>query len=76
MSPGMSIIWTLRQRVRRRRKAQALPEIDDPNDLPDSQDQLDYVSVLTEKEQEQLRYQQEAFAHSQVSFVPWNVLLS
>lgn len=41
----MSVIWTLKSRLARRRKQQGLPPIEDPNDIPDPKDQADYVSV-------------------------------
>lgn len=79
----MSVIWTLKKRTERLRKKRGLPPIEDPNDIPDPQEAKDYVSVgfshlartkgtltdqvLTEKDQERLRYQQEMFSKSQVS---------
>ena len=62
----MSIIWTLRQRTHRLRKKAGLPPIADPNDLEDPKDQEDYLSVLSEKDKAQLKYQQEMFSKSQV----------
>lgn len=64
---GISVIWTLRERVRRRRKQQGLPPVADLNDLEDPRDQEDYVSVLSDKERANLVHQQEMFAKSQVS---------
>jgi len=52
------------------RNERGLPPIADPNDLPDPKDQADYISVLTEKQQEQLRYQQEKFGNSQTWYRP------
>ena len=66
-APGMSVIWTLRERVHRLRKKQGLPPVPDPNDLEDPDEQEDYVSVLSEKDRARLKYQQETFAKSQVS---------
>lgn len=63
----MVIISKLKRRTHLKRKKLGLPPIEDPNDIPDPRDQEDYVSVLTEKEQAQLLYQQEKFAQSQVS---------
>ncbi|ORY34992.1 hypothetical protein BCR39DRAFT_515962 [Naematelia encephala] len=66
----MVIIWRLQRRTVTLRKAQGLPPIEDPNDLPDPKDAADYVSVLSDKQQEQLRHQQEAFAKSQTWYKP------
>ncbi|KAL7421280.1 hypothetical protein Q5752_004165 [Cryptotrichosporon argae] len=66
----MSIIHTLKMKTIRLRKQRGLPPIDDPNDLPDPILLADYVSVLSEKEQETLRYQQEKFAKSQTWYRP------
>jgi hypothetical protein len=78
----MVIIWKLQRLTKKMRDERGLPPIADMNDLPDPQDQADYVSVsgqsdvkcklikhqvLTDKQQEQLRHQQEHFAKSQVS---------
>ncbi|RXK38019.1 hypothetical protein M231_04688 [Tremella mesenterica] len=66
----MVIIWRLKRLTTKLRKERGLPPIDDPNDLPDPIDVQDYVSVLTEKQQEQLRHQQEKFAASQTWYRP------
>ena len=63
----MIIISSLKRRTHIKRRKAGLPPIDDPNDIPDPKEQEDYVSVLTEKEQARLTYQQEKFAQSQVS---------
>lgn len=65
----MSIIWTLRQRLHRLRKKQGLPPVADLNDIEDPKEQDDYVSVLSDKERASLKYQQEMFAKSQVSWL-------
>ncbi|WRT69393.1 uncharacterized protein IL334_006377 [Kwoniella shivajii] len=61
----MSVIWTLKIRDKNLRKKQGLPPIEDSNDLPDPELIKDYVFVLSEKDQKNLRYQQEKFAISQ-----------
>ncbi|KAK8849411.1 hypothetical protein IAR55_004743 [Kwoniella newhampshirensis] len=66
----MSVIWTLKSRSARRRKQRGLPPIEDENDLPDPALIKDYVHVLTDEEQERLRYQQEKFAQSQTWYRP------
>ena len=38
-------IWRLKRKVTTRRKAQGLKPIEDPNDIPDPNEQADYVSV-------------------------------
>jgi hypothetical protein len=63
----MSIIWTLRKRLQRKRRKAGLPPLEDPNDIEDPKEQDEYESVLSEKERGQLKYQQEMFAKSQVS---------
>lgn len=63
----MVIIAKLKRKTRRLRQQRGLPPIEDENDLPDPRDQADYVAVLSDEEQNQLRYQQERFAQSQVS---------
>jgi len=42
---GMIVIWSLKSELVRRRKAQGLKPIEDPNDIPDPNEQADYVSV-------------------------------
>nr|XP_018260564.1 uncharacterized protein I303_07489 [Kwoniella dejecticola CBS 10117]OBR82722.1 hypothetical protein I303_07489 [Kwoniella dejecticola CBS 10117] len=86
----MSVIWTLKNRDSRLRKKQGLPPIEDENDLPDPDLIKDYVFVLSEKDQKNLRYQQEKFATSQtwyrahanathrafpMKFALWNTIL-
>ncbi|WVW86585.1 hypothetical protein I302_108635 [Kwoniella bestiolae CBS 10118] len=86
----MSVIWTLKNRDSRLRKKQGLPPIEDENDLPDPELIKDYVFVLSEKDQKNLRYQQEKFAVSQtwyrahatathkafpMKFALWNTIL-
>ena len=77
------MIWTLKRRTERLRDKQGLPPIEDPNDIPDPAEAKDYVSVsyctilkaqadiqvLTERDQERLRVQQEKFAASQVGLI-------
>ena len=67
---GMFIIWKLQRLTKKLRAERGLPPIDDPNDIPDPSDAQDYVSVLSEKQQAQLRHQQEQFAKSQTWYRP------
>jgi hypothetical protein len=63
-------IWRLKRLTIKRRAKQGLPPIEDPNDLPDPRQQEEYVSVLNEKEQQQLDTHQQAFAKSQTWYKP------
>ncbi|WWC93115.1 uncharacterized protein L201_008082 [Kwoniella dendrophila CBS 6074] len=86
----MSVIWTLKNRDQRLRKKMGLPKIEDENDLPDPELIKDYCFVLSEKDQKNLRYQQDKFAISQtwyrahatathkafpMKFALWNTIL-
>ena len=78
----MWVIWRLKRATTVRRRKQGLPPIPDPNDIPDPQEQTDYISVrfalfpfmspadvgqvLSDEEQHRLIDQQEKFAKSQV----------
>ena len=42
---GAAKIWHLRVETHKRRQAQGLPPIQDPNDLPDPKEAKDYISV-------------------------------
>lgn len=66
----MSIIHTLKMRIRRRRKQRGLPPIEDEDDMPDPRLVPGYERVLTDKEEKQLQYQQEKFAQSQTWYRP------
>lgn len=66
----MSIIHTLKMKDRRLRKKAGLPPIDDPDDLPDPRTIPGFQQVLSEKDQDQLRYQQDKFAKSQTWYRP------
>jgi hypothetical protein len=74
----MIIISSLKRRTHIKRRRAGLAPIEDPNDIPDPKEQEDYVSVLTEKEQARLTYQQEKFAQSQVglpiSYITWRTV--
>lgn len=82
----MVVISRMKRKIVTRRKAQGLPPIEDPNDIPDPREHAEYVSVglsrfvkirakskvLTADEQRQLLLHQEKFAESQVCvFVPF-----
>ena len=67
LTTGMYIIWKLRRRIVKQRAEQGFDPVEDPNDIPDPKDVAEYVSVLNEKEQQQLIHQQAKFAVSQVS---------
>jgi hypothetical protein len=62
----MGVIWTMRMRIKRRRAAQGLPPAKDADDLP-SQEQDE---LLSEKECEKLKHEQEKFAESQTWYRP------
>ncbi|KAK6909033.1 hypothetical protein I203_103043 [Kwoniella mangroviensis CBS 8507] len=66
----MSVIWTLKNRDSRLRKKRGLAPIEDENDLPDPELIKDFVFVLSEKDQNNLKYQQEKFAISQTWYRP------
>lgn len=66
----MSVIWTLRKRFERRCKAQGLPPIEDPDDMPDPSTIPGYENVLTEAEHNKLVDQQTKFAKSQTWYRP------
>lgn len=57
-------------KTRRLRKKQGLPPIEDEDDLPDPLTIPGYKPVLSEKDQNQLRYQQEKFSQSQTWYRP------
>ena len=53
---GIYKIWRYKRITRKRRLRQGLPKLLDSDDLPDPQYDPNYVHVLTDKEQETLRY--------------------
>lgn len=65
----MITIWRLKRLSRRLREKRGLPPIskEDEDDQLDPENDPNFVPVLSEKQQAQLRYQQEKFKASQVS---------
>lgn len=61
----MSIIYTLKQKIRRRRKELGLPPPKNPDDLVEQYESDD--DLLSEEDALKLQYQQERFGKSQVS---------
>jgi len=60
----MSVIWTIRMRMVRRRAARGLPPAKDNDDLPAQLD--DHPELLSPAEADKLKHQQDKFAESQV----------
>jgi len=63
-------IWRYKRRIAHRRRKAGLPELYDPDDLPDPVYDANYVHVLTEEEQMDLHYQQHKFMESQTWYRP------
>ncbi|KAI0719613.1 golgi-body localization protein domain-containing protein [Cerioporus squamosus] len=63
-------IWHYKRKIAKLRQKVGLPELYDPDDLPDPVYDPNYVQVLTEKEQIDLHYQQHQFAKSQTWYRP------
>ncbi|KAI0723244.1 hypothetical protein C8Q76DRAFT_722203 [Earliella scabrosa] len=63
-------IWRYKRKIARLRKKAGLPELYDPDDLPDPVYDPNYVQVLTDKEQIDLHYQQHQFMSSQTWYRP------
>ncbi|CAL1700809.1 unnamed protein product [Somion occarium] len=63
-------IWHYKRKTRKLRKEAGLPELYDPDDLPDPVYDENYVHVLTDEEQADLHYQQHKFAQSQTWYRP------
>ncbi|KAI0081717.1 hypothetical protein K474DRAFT_1703572 [Panus rudis PR-1116 ss-1] len=63
-------IWYYKRRITKLRRMANLPELYDPDDLPDPAYDVNYVHVLTQKEQDELHYQQHKFAQSQTWYRP------
>ncbi|CAE6347069.1 unnamed protein product [Rhizoctonia solani] len=63
-------IWHYRQVTRRLRRNAKLPALIDGNDLPDPVYNPNYVHVLSDKQQEDLHYQQQKFMASQTWYRP------
>lgn len=53
-------IWRYKWKTEKLRRAAGLPELYDPNDLPDPKYDANYVPVLTEEEQIDLHYREPA----------------
>ncbi|EGO02180.1 hypothetical protein SERLA73DRAFT_86408 [Serpula lacrymans var. lacrymans S7.3] len=63
-------IWNYKRKTRILREKAGLPQLYDPDDLPDPIYDPNYVHVLTEKQQQDLHYQQERFRESQTWYRP------
>ncbi|TFY59690.1 hypothetical protein EVJ58_g5638 [Rhodofomes roseus] len=63
-------IWWYKRKTEKLRCAAGLPELYDPNDLPDPHYDANFVPVLTEEEQVDLHYQQHKFMLSQTWYRP------
>ncbi|KAI0750742.1 golgi-body localization protein domain-containing protein [Daedaleopsis nitida] len=63
-------IWRYKRKIAELRAKAGLPELYDPDDLPDPVYDPNYVQVLTEKEQIDLHYQQHQFMKSQTWYRP------
>ena len=53
---GIYWIWHYKRKIRTLRKKAGLPELYDPDDLPDPIYDENYVHVLTDEEQSDLHY--------------------
>ncbi|OCH92936.1 hypothetical protein OBBRIDRAFT_802282 [Obba rivulosa] len=67
---GIVKIWRYKRRIAKLRRKAGLPELYDPDDLPDPVYDENYVHVLTEEEQMDLHYQQHKFMESQTWYRP------
>ncbi|KAI9001071.1 hypothetical protein BD414DRAFT_574554 [Trametes punicea] len=63
-------IWHYKRKIARLRKKAGLPELYDPDDLPDPVYDPNYIHVLSEEEQIDLHYQQHKFMESQTWYRP------
>ncbi|KAG9073897.1 hypothetical protein FRC06_011084 [Ceratobasidium sp. 370] len=63
-------IWHYRQVTRRLRRKAGLPALIDGDDLPDPIYNPNYVHVLSEKQQNELHYQQQQFMSNQTWYRP------
>ncbi|KAL7282365.1 hypothetical protein ACG7TL_003835 [Trametes sanguinea] len=63
-------IWHYKRKIARLRRKAGLPELYDPDDLPDPVYDPNYIHVLTEEEQIDLHYQQHKFMQSQTWYRP------
>ncbi|KAK7695911.1 hypothetical protein QCA50_000550 [Cerrena zonata] len=63
-------IWHYKRKLRMLRQKAGLPELYDPDDLPDPIYDENYVHVLTDEDQADLHYQQHKFAQSQTWYRP------
>ncbi|KAG8742573.1 hypothetical protein FRC10_001238 [Ceratobasidium sp. 414] len=67
---GIAKIWHYRQVTRRLRRKGGVPALVDGNDLPDPVYNPNYVHVLSEKQQNELHYQQQQFMSNQTWYRP------
>ncbi|KAI0638130.1 golgi-body localization protein domain-containing protein [Trametes polyzona] len=63
-------IWHYKRKIAKLRAKAGLPELYDPDDLPDPVYDPNYIHVLTEEEQIDLHYQQHKFMDSQTWYRP------
>lgn len=63
-------IWYYQRKTEKLRLRAGLPELYDPNDLPDPHYDANYIPVLTEQEQIDLHYQQHKFMQAQTWYRP------
>ncbi|KAI0677562.1 hypothetical protein C8Q78DRAFT_98113 [Trametes maxima] len=63
-------IWHYKRKIAKLRQKAGLPELYDPDDLPDPVYDPNYVQVLTEDQQIDLHYQQHKFMASQTWYRP------
>lgn len=63
-------IWYYKRRTKSLRAKAGLPQLYDPDDLPDPVYDPNYVHVLTEKEEKDLHRQQTKFQYSQTWYKP------
>ncbi|EIN10431.1 hypothetical protein PUNSTDRAFT_99948 [Punctularia strigosozonata HHB-11173 SS5] len=66
----ITIIWWYKRKTRKLRKKAGLPDLYDEDDLPDPKYDVNYVHVLTEKQQRTLHYHQQQFTKSQTWYRP------
>ncbi len=67
---GISKIWHYQRLTIKRRAKAGLPDLYDNNDLPDPLYDLNYVHVLTEKEQADLHYRAYSLNYSYMRWEP------
>jgi len=66
----MAKIWHYKRLTRQLRRKAGIQDLGDEDDLPDPAINPDFVRVLTEKQQDELHYQQQKFMASQTWYRP------